>query len=467
MITKREKKLSNIMILVQVVISLLVFLLVERCFPSPVIEPPEKAFFLSQIAIIWSVLFYKFRLGVIFRVSSFVSMIRGYLVTLSIAGILLFIELRLLILFGHYSFSAYYILWFCIVDLVVLVLFKLAFYQIMRYLRKIGRNTRNVIIIGDASAKQFIESFIMSKDWGYRIIAIITPDPNLSDLHGKTRIVENQDDIFKNIVLKGVDDIFYCMPVSDKHYNVEEIIAEAEQIGISVHIMQEEFFEFIKENDLINRRFDNSFVTHQTTPTKYLSLKAKEIFDILFSAFILVITSPLMLFISLLIKMEDGGPVFFKQERIGQNGRRFVCFKFRSMIPNAEKLIDELRDKNESDGPTFKIENDPRITRIGRFLRKTSLDEFPQFYNVIKGEMSVVGPRPPLLSEVKQYEKYQLRRLSMKPGITCIWQVSGRNSVSFVEWMKMDLDYIDNWSVWLDMKIILKTIAVIFKADGQ
>jgi len=455
------------MILIQVLISLLVFISIELCYPSPVIELPEKIFFLSQIAIIWTVLFYKFRLGVIFRVSHFLSMIRGYFVTLSIAGILLFIELRLLILLGHYSYSAYYILWFCIINLIVLVLFKLAFYKIMLYLRKIGRNTRNVVIIADKNAKPFIKSFLKSKDWGYNVKAIIAPDSKLSKLHDKVYVITNQDDIFKKIVLKGIDDIFFCMPVSDAHYNIEEIIAEAEQIGISVHIMQEEFFENKFISDKTGVKFDNSFVTHQTTPTKYLSLKLKELFDIFFSAFVLVITSPIMLAISILIKLEDGGPVFFKQERVGQNGRRFVCFKFRSMIPNAEKLIAELQDKNESDGPTFKIENDPRITKIGRFLRKTSLDEFPQFYNVVKGEMSVVGPRPPLLSEVMQYEKYQLRRLSMKPGITCIWQVSGRNSISFKEWMKMDLDYIDNWSIKLDIKIILKTIAVIFKADGQ
>jgi exopolysaccharide biosynthesis polyprenyl glycosylphosphotransferase len=467
MITKRERKLSNLMIFIQVLISIFVFLLVELLYPSPVIQPFEKAFFLSQIAIIWSVLFYKFRLGVIFRVSNFLSMIRGYFVTLSIAGILLFIELRLLILLGHYSYSAYYILWFCVINLVVLVLFKLAFYKTMRYLRKIGRNTRNVVIIADASAKPFIKSFIKSKDWGYRINAIICPDDSLSKFHKNIHVVDDQDDIYKKIVLNGIDDIFYCMPVSDAHYNVEKIIAEAEQIGISVHIMQEEFFEFLNENDALTQKFDNSFITHQSTPTKYLSLKLKELFDILFSAFVLVLTSPIMFLISLLIKLEDGGPIFFKQERVGQNGRRFVCFKFRSMIPNAETLIEELQHKNESDGPTFKIENDPRITKIGRLLRKTSLDEFPQFYNVLKGEMSVVGPRPPLLSEVKQYEKYQLRRLSMKPGITCIWQVSGRNSVSFVEWMKMDLDYIDNWSISLDVKIIIKTIGVIFKANGQ
>jgi len=455
------------MIFLQVVISLFVFLSIDLFYPSPAIQPFETVFFLSQIAIIWSVLFYKFRLGIIFRVSNFPAMIRGYFVTLCIAGILLFIELRILILFGHYSYSAYYILWFCIANLVVLVLFKLVFYKIMRYLRKIGRNTHNVVIIADSSAKPFIQAFIQSKDWGYRIHSIITPDEKLPKLHKKTYVIKNQDHIFKKIILKGIDDIFYCMPLGDLTYNVEKIIAEAEQIGISVHIMQEEFFSFKNDNNELDYKFDNSFVTHQTTPKKYLSLKLKEIFDISFSVFVLVLTIPVMFIILVLIFLEDRGPIFFKQERVGQNGRRFTCLKFRSMIPNAEKLIDELQDKNESDGPTFKIENDPRITKIGRFLRKTSLDEFPQFLNVIKGEMSVVGPRPPLMSEVRQYEKYQLRRLSMKPGITCIWQVSGRNSVSFIEWMKMDLDYIDNWSIGLDIKIIFKTIAVIFRANGQ
>jgi lipopolysaccharide/colanic/teichoic acid biosynthesis glycosyltransferase len=137
------------------------------------------------------------------------------------------------------------------------------------------------------------------------------------------------------------------------------------------------------------------------------------------------------------------------------------------MVINAEELITDLMDKNESDGPTFKIENDPRITKIGKILRQTSLDELPQFYNVLKGEMSVVGPRPPLLREVQQYERSQLRRLSMKPGITCIWQVWGRNKVSFKKWMSMDLDYIDNWSLALDFKIMIATVGVIIKANGQ
>jgi lipopolysaccharide/colanic/teichoic acid biosynthesis glycosyltransferase len=137
------------------------------------------------------------------------------------------------------------------------------------------------------------------------------------------------------------------------------------------------------------------------------------------------------------------------------------------MVMNAEEMLKDLKAQNEADGPVFKIENDPRITRIGRLLRKTSLDELPQFYNVLKGEMSIVGPRPPLLKEVRQYEPEQLRRLSMKPGITCSWQVWGRHQVTFREWMQMDLDYIDNWSLWLDFKIIMSTVGVILKANGQ
>ena len=221
------------------------------------------------------------------------------------------------------------------------------------------------------------------------------------------------------------------------------------------------------QKSVLNKQLKYRFVTHQTIPRNYMCLKLKDLFDFVFSSFIVIVLFPVFALIALFIKANDGGPVFFKQERIGLNGRRFTCYKFRSMVVNAEAMLASLQDKNESDGPTFKIENDPRITKIGRILRKTSLDELPQFLNVIKGDMSVVGPRPPLLKEVKLYERCQLRRLSMKPGITCIWQVKGRNKVSFQEWMQMDLEYIDKWSLWEDAKLILGTVGVIFKMSGR
>jgi len=455
------------MIFVQIIISLFVFLSIEYIYPTSFVFCIEKFFFLSQVTIIWTFLFVKFRLGVIYRTQGILSLIRGYLVTISIAGILLFVELRILILLGHYSFSVYYILLFCIIDLVVLVIFKLAFYAFMHYYRGSGHNTRNIIIIADGTANKFIANFQAAKDWGYKIVSIITPDEGLSDLGILTYHITDYKDLFKKIILKGIDDLFYCLPINDKRYDIANLIKQAEQIGVSVHIIQEGFYKNLQNDNFIGKMYNNSFITYQTTPRKYISLKIKEVFDIILSAFALVLTAPIMALISILIYLEDGGSVFFKQERIGLNGRRFICFKFRSMVPNAEKLIDDLKHRNESDGPTFKIENDPRITKIGRFLRKTSLDEFPQFFNVIKGEMSIVGPRPPLLKEVKQYEKYQLRRLSMKPGITCIWQVEGRNTVTFTEWMRMDLEYIDRWSIWSDIKIIFQTALVVFRASGR
>jgi exopolysaccharide biosynthesis polyprenyl glycosylphosphotransferase len=208
-------------------------------------------------------------------------------------------------------------------------------------------------------------------------------------------------------------------------------------------------------------------LTISNTPLNYLELRFKDLFDFLFSVFVVVVFSPLFVILALAIKIDSKGPVYFAQKRVGLRGRKFHVFKFRTMVTNAEELKTKLMQQNEMDGPVFKMTNDPRITRVGRFLRKTSLDELPQFFNVLTGDMSVVGPRPPIPEEVKQYESWQLRRLSMKPGITCIWQVSGRNNIPFDEWMKMDLQYIDNWSLKLDFVIFLKTIRTMVRGDGK
>jgi lipopolysaccharide/colanic/teichoic acid biosynthesis glycosyltransferase len=165
--------------------------------------------------------------------------------------------------------------------------------------------------------------------------------------------------------------------------------------------------------------------------------------------------------------VSSRGPVFFKQKRIGYNGRTFTLLKFRTMIDGAENLKEFLLDRNEMDGPVFKIKDDPRITKVGHFLRKSSIDELPQLINVLIGDMSLVGPRPPIQEEVLKYKTNERRRLSMKPGITCYWQVNGRNEITFNEWMKLDKKYIDNWSLWLDFKIMIKTIPVVLKGDGE
>ncbi len=198
-----------------------------------------------------------------------------------------------------------------------------------------------------------------------------------------------------------------------------------------------------------------------------VGLKMKSAFDFFFSFTIILLVSPVFLIIAVAITLEGGGSIFFIQERVGLNGCRFYIFKFRTMVANAEALKVSLLGQNEQTGPVFKISNDPRVTRVGRFLRKTSFDELPQFFNVLRGDMSVVGPRPPIPSEVEQYEQWQKRRLTVKPGITCTWQVSGRNNIAFEEWMKLDLEYIDNWSLSRDAVLVLKTVKVVLTGTGN
>ncbi|AID43999.1 glycosyltransferase [Candidatus Arthromitus sp. SFB-mouse-Japan] len=188
----------------------------------------------------------------------------------------------------------------------------------------------------------------------------------------------------------------------------------------------------------------------------------KRTLDIIVSLISLIILSPILLIVALLVKADSKGPVIFSQPRVGKNGKIFKMYKFRSMVENAEDILRELKSKNEMSGPMFKIKHDPRVTRIGRFIRKTSLDELPQLINVLKGDMSLVGPRPNLPREVKQFDKWMLDKLVVRPGLTCFWQVMGRNSIGFIEWMKLDIKYVEERNLILDIVLIIKTFRVLF-----
>ena len=221
-------------------------------------------------------------------------------------------------------------------------------------------------------------------------------------------------------------------------------------------------------NHLALERFGGlPLLTYSSAPADELLLGVRRVLDILLATAAVVVLSPLMLLVALAIKVTSpGGPIFYRQTRAGLRGRQFEVLKFRSMVPGAETLKPALEPYNEMDGPAFKIANDPRVTAIGAFLRRTSIDELPQLWNVLRGNMSWVGPRPVPVEEAARYEPWQRRRLSMKPGLTCLWQVSGRNELSFDEWMRLDLEYIDNWSLWLDAKILLKTIPAVLSGRG-
>jgi len=206
---------------------------------------------------------------------------------------------------------------------------------------------------------------------------------------------------------------------------------------------------------------------HETRTSRSLYLRhGKRLFDLIGAALALVLSSPLLFLAALAIKLESHGPVLYRSTRIGRGGRPFTFLKLRSMVNGADRDRHHLTHLNEADGPVFKISNDPRVTRVGRLLRVLSIDEIPQFVNVLRGEMSLVGPRPPIPEEVGQYEPWQLRRLDVRPGITCLWQISGRSRIGFEEWMRLDLEYIRNQSFMLDLKILLRTIPAVLSREG-
>lgn len=332
-----------------------------------------------------------------------------------------------------------------------------------RILRRRGYNTRSYAIVGTGrEAERVARTFAEHPEWGVRFAGFIRPDRNAPIPSGK--VLGTLDELAEIVDEQVIDQIVFAVP-RERLGDIEDAVRFCEEQGIAVAVSLEPLHLGSGRMSLFELS-DHSLLVFTRTPSDVLGLAAKRLFDIVVSATALLLLAPLFVVVAIAIKLESEGPVFFRQKRVGLNGRCFQMIKFRSMYQDAEKRLEELRALNEMDGPVFKLKNDPRITRVGRFIRKTSIDELPQFINVLKGEMSIVGPRPPLPSEVRQYERWQRRRLSVRPGITCTWQVSGRNSISFEKWMELDLDYIDNWSLRRDLQIFLKTIPAVLSTRG-
>ncbi|OGW83747.1 MAG: hypothetical protein A3C47_01610 [Omnitrophica bacterium RIFCSPHIGHO2_02_FULL_51_18] len=343
---------------------------------------------------------------------------------------------------------------------------RLTVLSIAYYVRKRGYNYRNLLVVGTGRrAQEFLSLAARHKEWGYRVIGLVDRDPGII---GKKiagyEVLGVLDDLPKLLETNIVDEMVLVVPRGWLK-EIEKCILYCEAVGIPA-TLSTDFFDLEIAYGVPKELDGFTYLTFETRRLKDSELLIKRFFDILFSLTLLLLSLPVLAGVCVLVKIASKGPVFFKQKRCGLNGREFMLYKFRSMVVGAEAKLGELKALNEMSGPVFKLENDPRLTKIGKFLRRTSLDEFPQLWNVLKGDMSLVGPRPPLPSEVKKYEPWQRRRLSMKPGITCIWQVSGRNKINFEDWMRMDLYYIDRWSLWLDMKITLLTVRAVLTAHG-
>jgi exopolysaccharide biosynthesis polyprenyl glycosylphosphotransferase len=265
---------------------------------------------------------------------------------------------------------------------------------------------------------------------------------------------------------QSVDEVLVSLPPKSYAPLVEKIVRRCEEEGVVVRV-RAEIFQLHTAKAYADELEGMPVLTFRSGPKEDWRLIAKRLIDILASAALLLMLAPLFAVVALLIKLNSQGPVFFTQERIGFNKRRFAMLKFRTMINGAEKQQETLEGYNEADGPVFKIKNDPRVTPVGRFLRRFSIDELPQLINVLMGDMSLVGPRPLPVRDVERIDvASHKRRFSIKPGLTCLWQVNGRSNIGFEEWVRMDLQYIDQWSLGLDMLILLKTIPAVFKGPG-
>ncbi len=464
MLRKKEEVINNFLAFIEVVIAWLSFNLSLFIYFGhfSFIKYKDSIILHLVIALFWYLLGKYFRLAQVHRSRPYSAILFNCLaMVISGASIL-----GLSVLF----FNLYYIgfeplIYFAVINLILMFGFKMGIYTYFKRARLHGKNSRAIVIVGDYTAASFIEQVIKYKEWGYKIVSIIG-DEVLSNTYGEIApILEPNYDVASLLENKSIDEVIFIK----QHMDVEEVedLAHAcSEVGV-IFRMYSPFFNMLKSKAHIHHYGTMPLLTIANIPTDYLAIKAKAIFDFVFSFLVIVLASPVFIVLSLIVKFTSDGPVFFKQKRVGLRGRKFFAYKFRTMVVNAEELKAKLMEDNEMDGPVFKMKNDPRITKVGRFLRKTSLDELPQFFNVLMGDMSIVGPRPPVPQEVKEYERWQLRRLSMKPGITCTWQVSGRNEITFEEWMKMDMDYIDNWSLKLDFVIFLKTIRTMIKADGH
>jgi exopolysaccharide biosynthesis polyprenyl glycosylphosphotransferase len=313
-------------------------------------------------------------------------------------------------------------------------------------------------------AQDFTHLVHAHPEWGLKIVGFIDFDTqNVGKEVLGYKILGTPKDIPEIFHKEVIDEVVFAL--HRKYLDLlDETLKLCEEEGIGAHIALADWFHV----SISKTQFENfhglPMITFNPIPLTEMQLFIKGIFDRVCALILLILFSPIFLITAIAIKLTSKGPVFFKQPRCGIHGRQFIMYKFRSMVNGADKQLESLKHKNEMSGPVFKMKDDPRITPLGKFLRRTSIDELPQLINVLKGDMSLVGPRPLMPWEVAGFDKWQRRRMSMPPGITCIWQVNGRNHIDFDKWMKLDLQYIDNWSFALDAKLLLQTIpAVLFK----
>jgi exopolysaccharide biosynthesis polyprenyl glycosylphosphotransferase len=381
-------------------------------------------------------------------------------------GVVLVVIYAGLYLFRRADVSRTYVLLIGGVDFVLLVIGRAATYSGVSWMRDRLKRYHFLLIVGcGPRAREMAALIEESRGMGLRLIGFVDPNsdnapPRKLDAYRVHRIEELGDILQQEVV----DEIVFAVNMQELA-RLEPVMQHCADVGMRTRL-QLEFLPAAYSRIYLEKFRDEQLLSLSSAPDSELRLFFKRIFDAALSLVALIAFSPALLCMAAMIRLTSPGPVLFRQTRCGLGGRRFVLYKFRSMINNAEQLRAELHQLNELDGPVFKITDDPRITTVGRWLRRFSLDELPQLWNILRGDMSFVGPRPAVPGEVDQYEDWQRRRLRMRPGLTCTWVLEGRNHVDFNRWMQLDLTYIDNWSLWLDFKIFLRTIPIVLSGRG-
>ena len=379
-----------------------------------------------------------------------------------------------IIFLGHYAFhialiTPSFLVAFWAAGVLAAVFSRMGMRLFLAQVRIHGRNLRDMLIVGtNARGLQFANKIRENPALGYRIVGFVDHDRPESDFanSGFNRVTDfaGLPAFLRKTV---VDEVVIALPMRSMHSEASEVAALCEEQGILIR-----FASTLFDLKMSRRRIEevvegDSLITHYTGSLDGWPVVIKRLIDVVGSAVLLILLAPVLLLAALLIKLTSPGPVMFIQNRLGLNKRHFGIYKFRTMVVDAEKKMKDIEHLNEVSGPVFKIKNDPRITPMGKFLRKTSIDELPQLLNVFKGDMSLVGPRPLPIRDYEGFsEDWQRRRFSIRPGITCLWQIGGRSSISFERWMELDLQYIDKWSLWLDLEILVKTIPAVLRGSG-
>ena len=417
---------------------------------------------LMVMLFVWQFVCYQLGLYNSRRLQSFVQEWKDIVKATSLGTVLFVVGAHI---FGVSLFTPFFISVFWLSTTILAISFRTLLRQFLKKVRVEGRNLRFILIVGtNPRAYDFAEMIKQNRESGYRVIGFV--DDRIHFAKPGIRLLGTLADFPDIISELVIDEVMIALPVKSQYDKIQRIIQKAEEQGITVRCFSHLFNTKLSVLNMTNLG-GIPVLEMSSRPPEDWKYTVKRTLDIVAGTLLFIFTLPVMVGAAIAIKLTSPGPVLFVQPRVGYNKRIFHMYKFRTMVVDAETIQSRLERANEMDGPVFKIAEDPRITRVGRWLRKMSIDELPQLYNVIRGDMSLVGPRPLPVRDYNGFtQDWQRRRLSMRPGLTCLWQVNGRNRTNFEDWMKLDMEYIDNWSLAGDVKILCQTIPAVLNGTG-